>query len=129
MKLSNEGDVMKHIWYGILILAMYPVLGENFDDERTPSGEPTLTPMGVINPFLECVKGNSEMSNYVSIEDQQKPVTLNSLPLVQEESRPEKTAAFDSNAADPYESSDELREDEMKEFLEMVENENNQPLN
>jgi hypothetical protein len=129
---------------------MDTALGESLSEEQTPSGElhitfeeqkpttisekcahvpnePILTPIGVVNPFLQCIKGNSEMSNYVSLEDQQKPLSPDSSPSVQAEIKPESTGAFDDNSADPYESSDELHEDEMNKFLQMVESERNQP--
>ncbi len=128
---------------------MQTARGENLTGEQTPAGElhlafeeqkpttilkkcatvshePILTPIGVINPFLECLNGNSEMSNYISAEDQQRPPELNP-SFAQEESQPVKSGSFDANAADPTETSDELHDDEIKEFLQMVEN-NNQPV-
>lgn len=140
---------MKYICYSIIILTIQTVFGENLNDEQAPAGElrlafeeqspetilkkcasvshePTLTPTGVINPFLECLNGNSEMSNYISAKDQQKPLELNP-SFAQEESQPLESGSFDANAADPTESSDDLHDDEIKEFLQMVES-NNQAL-
>jgi hypothetical protein len=138
---------MKYIWHYILILVIHTTSGESIDDERTPSGElhlifeeqkptamlekcsyapnePVLTPIGVVNPFLQCIKGNSEMNPYISLEDQQKPVPAQNPPTVQEEVKPEPAGTFDDNSADPYESSDELKEGEINEFLKMIETNN-----
>lgn len=148
----NKGDIVKYIWCGIILMTMHTVLGKSLNDEQSVSGElrltfkeqtpsailekctnvskePILTPAGVINPFAECVKGSSEMHRYVSLEDQQKPIEPEISPIVQEEIQ-QLEGTFDSNSADPYELTEELREDEMKEFLQMVENENqNQAVN
>lgn len=92
---------------------------------------PILTPNGVINPFKECLRGNSEMKAYVphttSSDSENRDEKANTTIALESMINENNIGEFNSNASDPDDFPD-IAEDDMKAFLKMVQDAQEQKL-